>query len=63
MTPDHNTPTATDGIAFLKGHGTLNDFVILPDDHAELDLDEARQRGSALSLVPRRPPRGLEPGV
>lgn len=27
------------GLAFLKGHGTLNDFVILPDDHAELDLD------------------------
>ncbi|MFN3338771.1 MAG: diaminopimelate epimerase [Dietzia sp.] len=34
-------PTAPiDGIAFIKGHGTLNDFVILPDDHAELDLDE-----------------------
>ncbi|MBM7229041.1 diaminopimelate epimerase [Dietzia cinnamea] len=44
MTPDHNTPTATDGIAFLKGHGTLNDFVILPDDHAELDLDETLVR-------------------
>ena len=28
-----------DGIAFLKGHGTLNDFVILPDDQADLDLD------------------------
>ncbi|WP_216693254.1 diaminopimelate epimerase [Dietzia psychralcaliphila] len=29
-----------DGLAFLKGHGTLNDFVILPDDNAEVDLDE-----------------------
>lgn len=29
----------TDPIEFLKGHGTLNDFVILPDDRAELDLD------------------------
>ena len=28
-----------DGLAFLKGHGTLNDFVIVPDDDAELDLD------------------------
>lgn len=27
------------GIEFIKGHGTLNDFVILPDDRAELDLD------------------------
>lgn len=29
-----------DGIEFIKGHGTLNDFVILPDDRAEIDLDE-----------------------
>lgn len=27
------------GIEFIKGHGTLNDFVILPDDRAELALD------------------------
>ncbi|KAA0919591.1 diaminopimelate epimerase [Dietzia sp. ANT_WB102] len=40
----------SDGIAFLKGHGTLNDFVILPDDHAELDLDESLVR----SLCDRR---------
>lgn len=33
-----------DGIAFLKGHGTLNDFVILPDDDADLELDEALVR-------------------
>lgn len=26
-------------IPFLKAHGTLNDFVILPDDRADLDLD------------------------
>lgn len=38
MTSAHRTATA-DGIAFLKGHGTLNDFVILADDAAELDLD------------------------
>ena len=31
--------TTRDGIFFLKGHGTLNDFVILPDDVAEIDLD------------------------
>lgn len=30
----------SDGIEFIKGHGTHNDFVILPDDHAEIDLDE-----------------------
>lgn len=27
------------GLPFLKGHGTLNDFVILPDDDAAVDLD------------------------
>jgi diaminopimelate epimerase len=27
-----------DGIAFLKGHGTANDFVVLPDPDAEIDL-------------------------
>ncbi|AVM65423.1 MULTISPECIES: diaminopimelate epimerase [Dietzia] len=43
MTPDH-TPSSTDGISFLKGHGTLNDFVILPDDDAVLNLDEALVR-------------------
>lgn len=26
------------GVVFLKGHGTQNDFVILPDAHNELDL-------------------------
>lgn len=31
-------------IPFLKGHGTLNDFVILTDDRAELELDAARVR-------------------
>lgn len=35
---------APTGIEFMKGHGTRNDFVILPDDHAELDLDEALVR-------------------
>lgn len=39
MTPEHFS-APTDGIAFLKGHGTLNDFVILPDDAAELDLND-----------------------
>ena len=27
------------GIDFIKGHGTLNDFIIIVDDRAELDLD------------------------
>ena len=31
--------SARDGISFLKGHGTLNDFVIIPDDSVEIDLD------------------------
>lgn len=31
--------TERNAIPFLKGHGTLNDFVILPDDRADLDLD------------------------
>ncbi|SDZ07946.1 diaminopimelate epimerase [Amycolatopsis xylanica] len=30
------------GIAFLKGHGTQNDFVLLPDPDGRLDLTEAR---------------------
>ncbi|WP_436495808.1 diaminopimelate epimerase [Actinokineospora sp. HUAS TT18] len=29
-------------IAFLKGHGTQNDFVILPDPDGELDLTDSR---------------------
>ncbi|HVK22786.1 MAG TPA: diaminopimelate epimerase [Actinokineospora sp.] len=29
-------------LAFLKGHGTQNDFVILPDPDGELDLTESR---------------------
>jgi diaminopimelate epimerase len=32
------------GIPFLKGHGTENDFVLLPDLDATLDLTEARVR-------------------
>ncbi|MGN0102166.1 MAG: diaminopimelate epimerase [Dietzia sp.] len=43
MTSDHSPGTA-DGLAFLKGHGTLNDFVILPDDHADIALDEVLVR-------------------
>ena len=31
--------SARDGLFFLKGHGTLNDFVIIPDDSVEIDLD------------------------
>ncbi|GLZ38655.1 diaminopimelate epimerase [Actinokineospora sp. NBRC 105648] len=40
-------------IAFLKGHGTENDFVLLPDPDGELDLTDARVR----ALCDRR--RGL----
>ncbi|MPY78814.1 MAG: diaminopimelate epimerase [Actinophytocola sp.] len=32
------------GITFLKGHGTQNDFVLLPDPDASLDLTEERVR-------------------
>jgi diaminopimelate epimerase len=32
------------GWPFLKGHGTGNDFVLLPDPHAELDLTPALVR-------------------
>jgi diaminopimelate epimerase len=32
------------GIAFLKGHGTGNDFVLLPDPDGALELTEARVR-------------------
>jgi diaminopimelate epimerase len=32
------------GIPFLKGHGTENDFVLLPDLDASLELTEARVR-------------------
>ncbi|GAA5114463.1 diaminopimelate epimerase [Haloechinothrix salitolerans] len=32
------------GITFLKGHGTQNDFVLLPDPDATLDLTEERVR-------------------
>ncbi|GAB07690.1 diaminopimelate epimerase [Gordonia amarae] len=44
--------TDTDALRFVKGHGTQNDFVVLADPAAELDLDVAavaaicdRQRG------------------
>jgi diaminopimelate epimerase len=33
-----------DDIAFLKGHGTENDFVVLPDESATLDLTPPRVR-------------------
>lgn len=49
MTSTHHAPQP-DGVAFIKGHGTLNDFVILPDDNAAIDLDEALVR----SLCDRR---------
>jgi diaminopimelate epimerase len=32
------------GVEFLKGHGTENDFVLLPDADGVLDLTEARVR-------------------
>jgi diaminopimelate epimerase len=33
-----------DGIAFVKGHGTENDFVLLPDATGALEIDEALVR-------------------
>ncbi|HEY8373999.1 MAG TPA: diaminopimelate epimerase [Pseudonocardiaceae bacterium] len=41
------------GVRFLKGHGTENDFVLLPDPDGELELTERRVR----ALCDRR--RGL----
>ena len=41
------------GIAFAKGHGTENDFVVLPDPDGTLDLTDAR----VAALCDRR--RGL----
>jgi len=41
------------GIEFAKGHGTENDFVLLPDPHGKLDLTDAR----VAALCDRR--RGL----
>ncbi|MGD9531449.1 diaminopimelate epimerase [Pseudonocardia sp.] len=40
-------------IEFAKGHGTENDFVVLPDPHGKLDLTDAR----VVALCDRR--RGL----
>jgi diaminopimelate epimerase len=37
-------PADSDGPVFLKGHGTENDFVLLPDRADELDLTENRVR-------------------
>jgi diaminopimelate epimerase len=42
-----------DGIPFLKGHGTQNDFVVLPDPEGELPLTAAR----VVALCDRR--RGI----
>jgi diaminopimelate epimerase len=43
----------SDGIGFVKGHGTQNDFVVLPDPDAALDLSAER----VAALCDRR--RGL----
>ena len=45
--PSRTEPYArrvTTGLRFLKGHGTENDFVVLPDPDGELDLTEALVR-------------------
>jgi len=34
-----------EGIEFVKGHGTENDFVLLPDPHGALQLTSSRVRG------------------
>lgn len=36
--------SATAGPAFVKGHGTENDFILLPDPHDTVDLTSARVR-------------------
>jgi diaminopimelate epimerase len=62
------------GIPFLKGHGTENDFVLLPDLDATLDLTEARVRvlcdrraglgaDGVLRVVPSKAVEGAEDGL
>jgi diaminopimelate epimerase len=43
------------GVSFVKGHGTQNDFVVLPDLDARLSL----QPGAVAALCDRR--RGRAP--
>jgi len=62
------------GIPFLKGHGTENDFVLLPDLDATLDLTEARVRvlcdrragigaDGVLRVVPAKAIEGVDDGL
>jgi diaminopimelate epimerase len=62
------------GIPFLKGHGTENDFVLLPDLGATLDLTERRVRvlcdrraglgaDGVLRVVPSKAVEGAEDGL
>ncbi|TDV40348.1 diaminopimelate epimerase [Actinophytocola oryzae] len=62
------------GIPFLKGHGTQNDFVLLPDLYATLDLTPARVRvlcdrraglgaDGVLRVVPSKAVDGAEDGL
>lgn len=37
-----DSPVKVEGVEFSKGHGTENDFVILPDPEVELDLTVSR---------------------
>jgi diaminopimelate epimerase len=62
------------GIPFLKGHGTENDFVLLPDLDATLDLTAARVRvlcdrraglgaDGVLRVVPSKAVEGADDGL
>jgi len=62
------------GIPFLKGHGTENDFVLLPDLDATLDLTETRVRArcdrraglgadGGLRVVPSKAIEGADEGL
>lgn len=42
LSPVADRDPARGGPRFLKGHGTQNDFVVLPDPHAELSLTPRR---------------------
>ena len=35
------SPQASDGLRFTKGHGTQNDFVLIFDEHGDVELDAA----------------------
>ena len=63
ITAPHTLNSHPTTIAFTKGHGTQNDFIILPDPEAQLSLTPQliatlcdRQRGIGADGIPGSPP-------